>query len=372
MAELLEVIGVSKDFATRRSAFGRVQRSVAAVQDVSFTLASGRTLAVVGESGAGKSTLGRLVLRLIEPDRGQIRMGGVDVLALGTEALRRWRRHAQMVFQNPYGSLDPRMTIGDSVAEPMAMLSRMTPKERRARVAELLERVGLDASRAELYPYEFSGGQLQRIAIARALATSPELIVCDEPVAALDMSVRAQVLNLLLDLQKERQISYLFISHDLSLVRAFSHEVAVMYQGRLVEVGPTPAIFSQPAHPYTRTLLQAVPVADPRAERARRGDAEIVGVPRDTPIGTSSPPDRGCAFAARCPHVMPECRTWAPVLIGSGHHQAACLLAHEPETPSPPAAADVTARDRSPATGTGGPPPARSSTTTPAGRSRAG
>ena len=371
MAELLEVIGVSKDFATRRSAFGRVQRSVAAVQDVSFTLASGRTLAVVGESGAGKSTLGRLVLRLIEPDRGQIRMGGVDVLALGTEALRRWRRHAQMVFQNPYGSLDPRMTIGDSVAEPMAMLSRITSKERRARVAELLERVGLDASRAQLYPYEFSGGQLQRIAVARALGTNPQLIVCDEPVAALDMSVRAQVLNLLLDLQNEREISYLFISHDLSLVRAFSHDVAVMYQGRLVEVGPTPAIFSQPAHPYTRTLLQSVPVANPRVERARRDDAVLVGSTQ-TAIGTSSTADKGCPFAARCPHVMPECREWEPVLMGSGHHQAACLMVLEPEMPSPPAAAIATARDRSPATGTGGPPPARRPTTTRAGRSRAG
>ncbi len=345
MAELLEVVGVRKEFATRRSAFGRVQRSVAAVQDVSFTLAEGRTLAIVGESGAGKSTLGRLVLRLIEPDRGQIRMGGVDVLSLGTEALRRWRRHAQMVFQNPYASLDPRMTIGDSVAEPLAMLARMTAKERRARVAGLLERVGLDGRRSELYPYEFSGGQLQRIAIARALATNPQLIVCDEPVAALDMSVRAQVLNLLLDLQKERQISYLFISHDLSLVRAFSHDVAVMYQGRLVEVGPTAEIFSQLAHPYTRALLGAVPVPNPRVERARRGEAEIVVGSRETPIGTSSVPDCGCPFAPRCPDVMPECRAWEPALIGSGGHRAACLLAEEPDDRSPPAATIATARE---------------------------
>jgi oligopeptide/dipeptide ABC transporter ATP-binding protein len=346
MAELLEVVDVRKNFATRRSAFGRVQRSVAAVHDVSFTLAEGRTLAVVGESGAGKSTLGRLVLRLIEPDGGEIRMGGVDVGSLGTEALRRWRQHAQMVFQNPYASLDPRMTIGDSVAEPLAMLSRMTSKERRARVAELLDRVGLDASRAELYPYEFSGGQLQRIAIARSLATNPQLIVCDEPVAALDMSVRAQVLNLLLDLQKERRISYLFISHDLSLVRAFSHEVAVMYQGRLVEVGPTAAIFAQPAHPYTRALLQAVPVPNPRVERARRGNAEIVAGSRENPIGTTSAPDHGCAFAPRCPHVMPECRAWEPELIGTGDHRAACLLvAEEPDRPSPPPATIATARE---------------------------
>jgi oligopeptide/dipeptide ABC transporter ATP-binding protein len=345
MAELLEVVGVRKDFATRRSAFGRVRRSVAAVQDVSFTLAEGRTLAIVGESGAGKSTLGRLVLRLIDPDGGQIRMGGVDVLSLGTEALRRWRRHAQMVFQNPYASLDPRMTIGNSVAEPMAMLSRMTPKERRARVAELLDRVGLDASRAELYPYEFSGGQLQRIAIARALATNPQLIVCDEPVAALDMSVRAQVLNLLRDLQKERQISYLLISHDLSLVRAFSHEVAVMYQGRLVEVGPTGAIFAQPAHPYTRALLQAVPVANPRVERARRDDGDVVVRSREIAIGTPSVPDRGCAFAPRCPQVMPQCRAWEPELIGSGDHRSACLLVEEePDRQSPFPATIATAR----------------------------
>jgi oligopeptide/dipeptide ABC transporter ATP-binding protein len=345
MAELLEVVGVRKDFATRRSAFGRVQRSVAAVQDVSFTLAEGRTLAIVGESGAGKSTLGRVVLRLIEPDHGQIRMGGLDLLSLGTEALRRWRRHAQMVFQNPYASLDPRMTIGDSVAEPLAMLSRMSSKERRARVAELLDRVGLDASRTELYPYEFSGGQLQRIAIARALATNPQLIVCDEPVAALDMSVRAQVLNLLLDLQKERQISYLFISHDLSLVRAFSHEVGVMYQGRLVEIGPTAEIFSRPAHPYTRALLEAVPVPNPRVERARRDGAEIVVGSRETPIGTSSVADQGCAFAPRCPWVMPQCRAWEPALIGSGDHRAACLLAEEPDDRSSPAATIATARE---------------------------
>src|SRR5262249_15857314 len=285
MPELLEVVGVGKEFATRRSAFGRVQRSVAAVQDVSFTLGEARTPAIVGESGAGKSTLGRLVLRLIEPDRGQIRMGGVDVLSLGTEALRRWRRHAQMVFQNPYASLDPRMMIGDSVAEPLAMLSPLTSKARRARVAELLDRVGLDAGRSELYPYEFSGGQLQRIAIARALATNPQPTVCDEPVAALDMSVRAQVLNLLLDLQKERQISYLFISHDLSLVRAFAHHVAVMYQGRLVEVGPTAEIFTRPAHPYTRALLQAVPVPNPRLERTRRRDAHIAAATTATPTG---------------------------------------------------------------------------------------
>jgi oligopeptide transport system ATP-binding protein len=267
MPELLEVVNLGKNFAARRSLLGRVQRSVAAVQDVSFALGEGQTLAIVGESGAGKSTLGRLVLRLIEPDQGGVRMNGVDVLSLGTEALRRWRRHAQMVFQNPYGSLDPRMTVGDSLAEPLAMHTGMTSRERSARVGDLLDRVGLDAKRAELYPYEFSGGQLQRIAIARALATDPQLIVCDEPVAALDMSVRAQVLNLLADLQQERRISYLFISHDLSLVRAFSHEVAVMCQGRIVECGETSEIFSAPQHAYTQKLLAAVPVADPRAHQ---------------------------------------------------------------------------------------------------------
>jgi peptide/nickel transport system ATP-binding protein/oligopeptide transport system ATP-binding protein len=353
MAELLEVVGVGKEFASRRSSLGRVQRSVAAVRDVSFTLAEGRTLAIVGESGAGKSTLGRLVLRLIEPDHGQIRMGGVDVLSFGSGALRRWRSHAQMVFQNPYASLDPRMTIGASVAEPLAMLSRMTPSERRARVADLLDRVGLDASRSELYPYEFSGGQLQRIAIARAVATNPQLIVCDEPVAALDMSVRAQVLNLLLDLQNERRISYLFISHDLSLVRAFSHDVAVMYQGRLVEVGATAQIFARPAHPYTRALLQAVPVPNPRVERARRGDAELVAGSKESTGGPSSVPGRGCAYAPRCPHVISACRTWEPTLVGTGAHRAACLLVQEPaeepvEKPTglpSPAATIATARE---------------------------
>jgi peptide/nickel transport system ATP-binding protein len=343
MSELLEVAGLGKAFTARRSVLGRVQRSIAAVHDVSFTLPEGRTLAIVGESGAGKSTLGRLVLRLIEPDQGRVRMGGVDVLALGTEALRRWRSHAQMVFQNPYGSLDPRMTIGDSLAEPLAMHTRMTASQRRARVDELLERVGLDAGRAERYPYEFSGGQLQRIAIARALATNPQLIVCDEPVAALDMSVRAQVLNLLADLQQERQLSYLFISHDLSLVKAFSHEVAVMYQGRVVETGPTPEIFSQPRHPYTQMLLDAVPVPDPGVERVRRSRARPTAPSPDASTSASAA-DHGCPYAPRCPHVTSACRAWEPRLRGPDHHPAACLMVGEPDGLSTAVVTIATAR----------------------------
>lgn len=270
MDELLSVEGLQKRFPGRRNILGRPRSWNHAVQDVSFTLGVGRTLAVVGESGAGKSTVGRMILRLIEPDAGTVRFRGEDVASLGREPLRRWRRHAQMIFQDPYNSLDPRMVIGDLVAEPLLMLDDMKRGDREHRVAELLDRVGLEPRFAMRYPYEFSGGQLQRIAIARALATNPELIVCDEPVAALDMSVRAQILNLLRDLQEERGISYLFISHDLSLVRIVADAVAVMSGGRIVEMGPTASIFDQPQDPYTCELLSSVPIPHPRIERTRR------------------------------------------------------------------------------------------------------
>ena len=249
---LLEATGLSKSFPARRTLLGRTRDVHHAVQSVDLTVHRGETVAVVGESGAGKSTLGRLVLRLIEPDEGSIVLDGVDVRALRARQLRALRKRMQMIFQDPYSSLDPRMVIEDAVAEPLVLHFDLTADERRARVLDLLTRVGISEHQADRYPYEFSGGQLQRIAIARALAVEPDLIVCDEPVAALDTSIQAQVINLLHDLQEEHGVAYVFISHDLSLVRLIADRVAVMYQGRIVEEGPTASVFEDPQDPYTR------------------------------------------------------------------------------------------------------------------------
>ncbi|HEY8527650.1 MAG TPA: ATP-binding cassette domain-containing protein [Acidimicrobiales bacterium] len=270
---LLEATGLCKSYPTGRNLLGRPTGHHQAVKDVDIRLAKGETLAVVGESGAGKSTVGRMVLRLIEPDAGQVHLDGVDVLALGRKDLRALRKRMQMIFQDPFGSLDPRMVIEDAVGEPLTVHFGMQGAERRRRVLELLDRVGIGEHQAERYPHEFSGGQLQRIAIARALAVEPDLIVCDEPVAALDVSIRAQVINLLHDLQQERGVAYIFISHDLSLVRLIADRVAVMYKGEIVEEGDTAALFEDPQHPYTRTLLDAIPVADPRRREERRAAA---------------------------------------------------------------------------------------------------
>jgi oligopeptide transport system ATP-binding protein len=264
---LLEAADLHKSFVAKRNFLGRPVTREHAVRGVSFTLQRGRTLGIVGETGAGKSTVGRLVLRLVEPDSGSVRLLGEDVLKLGSRDLRRMRRRAQMIFQDPYASLDPRMVVGQSVGESLLLQERLRGAAQAARVADLLGRVGLSAEAAERYPHEFSGGQLQRIAIARALATNPDLIVCDEPVAALDVSVQAQVLNLLLDLQAERGIGYLFISHDLSLVRTFAHDVAVMNKGEVVEAGPAAEIFENPQHPYTQQLVSAIPVTRPGRRR---------------------------------------------------------------------------------------------------------
>ena len=268
MSDLVTVEGLRKSFAGSRR-FRRKGESVAAVDGVSFSIPAGETLALVGESGAGKSTVGRMAIRLIEPDSGTVRFDDTDVLALDKSELRAWRRNAQMVFQDPFTSLDPHLVVGQTIAESLQVHGMGTRADRHERVDELLGRVGIRADQADRYPFEFSGGQLQRIAIARALAPEPRFIVCDEPVAALDMSIRAQVLNLLRDLQDERGLSYLFVTHDLSLVRAIAHRTAVMYQGRIVEIGPTRQIFEAPEHPYTRALLAAVPVPDPRVQRGR-------------------------------------------------------------------------------------------------------
>lgn len=270
MTVVLEVDKVAKSFVKKRNVFGIATERTHAVRDVSFTLEKGRTRAIVGESGAGKSTVGRMALRLDTPDSGVIRLFGDDISTLSSRTIRRMRRRATMIFQDPFNSLDPRMLIGQSVAEPLTLHTDLRGRDRERRVAELLERVGLRADQMDKYPHEFSGGQLQRIAIARALATEPELIVCDEPVAALDVSIQAQVLNLLQDLQQERRISYLFISHDLALVKMFAHDVTVMRRGEIVESGPTEKIFDDPAASYTKDLLSAIPVMNPRKRAERR------------------------------------------------------------------------------------------------------
>ena len=270
MTAVLEVDNIVKSFVKKRNVFGIATEHTNAVKDVSFTLEKGRTGAIVGESGAGKSTIGRMALRLDVPDTGAIRLFGDDILKMSAKSVRQLRSRATMIFQDPFNSLDPRMLVGQSVAEPLTLHTDLRGRDRENKVAELLERVGLRVDQMEKYPHEFSGGQLQRIAIARALATEPELIVCDEPVAALDVSIQAQVLNLLQDLQAERQISYLFISHDLALVKMFAHDVTVMRRGEIVESGPTAQIFEDPQETYTKDLLSAIPVMNPRKRAARR------------------------------------------------------------------------------------------------------
>ncbi|MFV2179026.1 ABC transporter ATP-binding protein [Actinomadura sp. LOL_016] len=271
---LLEATGLKKSFPTRRSLVGRPTGWTHAVRGVDLRVRRGETLAVVGESGAGKSTVGRLVLRLIRPDAGEVRLDGTDVLALPAKRMRALRKRMQMIFQDPYSSLDPRMVVAEAVGEPLTVHFGLKGAERRKRVLELLDRVGIAEHQTERYPHEFSGGQLQRIAIARALAVEPDLVVCDEPVAALDVSIRAQVINLLRELQRERGVAYVFVSHDLSLVRLIADRIAVMYQGEVVEEADTATLFADPRHPYTRTLLDVIPVADPRRRPARTGRAE--------------------------------------------------------------------------------------------------
>jgi peptide/nickel transport system ATP-binding protein len=270
MTALLDVKHLVKEF-TRSSLlpFGRPHPPLRAVDDVSFTIEAGETFGLVGESGSGKTTTGRCVLRLIEPTAGEVRFKGEDVLAFSPERLRLARRDMQIVFQDPFSSLNPRMRVGAIVEEPLVIHDRGNKAERRQRVAELFELVGLDPSHLGRYPHAFSGGQRQRIGLARALALNPSLIVADEPVSALDLSVQAQIVNLLMDLQQRLQLTYLFIAHDLRLVRHICNRIAVMYRGRIVELGTAGALFDAPAHPYTRALLSAVPVLDPNAPRDR-------------------------------------------------------------------------------------------------------
>jgi oligopeptide transport system ATP-binding protein len=320
---LLEVTDLAKHYPVKRGLLRAKQvGTVQAVDGISFALHRGETLALVGESGCGKSTTARLALRLIEPTRGTLRFDGEDVTRLTGGALRQLRRRMQIVFQDPFASLNPRLAVADAIAEPMTVHGMGDAASRRARVLELLRLVGLAPFHAERYPHEFSGGQRQRIGIARALAVQPELVVCDEPVSALDVSIQAQVINLLKDLQQRFGLAYLFIAHDLAVVKHMADRVAVMYLGRIVEVAETRSLFRAPRHPYTRALLGAIPRPDP----ARRGQVATLG--GDVPSPMNPPP--GCRFHTRCPAAQDRCRVEDPALRPlAGGHAVACHLAEE-------------------------------------------
>jgi peptide/nickel transport system ATP-binding protein len=327
MADPLLSVRDLKKYYHATGLFGRAMPPVRAVDGVSFDLARGETLALVGESGCGKSSVGRTILRLQDPTAGTVFFDGVDVFALDRGRLRQLRRRMQIIFQDPYSSLNPRMTVGSAIAEGIE-IHRLAPrKEIPERVAALLEEVGLDPGYTRRYPHEFSGGQRQRIGIARALAVQPAFIVCDEPVSALDVSVQAQVINLLSDLQRHRGLAYLFIAHDLAVVRQIAHRIAVMYLGRIVEAGPTDQILSNPRHPYTVALLSAVPEPDPEAQRAR------IVLAGDLPSPSHPPP--GCPFHTRCFHPMrsERCRTEVPALRPIQGTRAACHYAESTPTP---------------------------------------
>jgi len=317
---LLRVEGLTTWYPIRSGLMRRIRGQVQAATDVGFEIAAGRTLALVGESGCGKSTVGRSILGLESPRAGRVVFEGRDILTLPPAALRAARQRLQIIFQDPVASLDPRMRIRDQIAEGMRSFGiEKSDAALDRRVAALLERVQLDPAMMDRYPHEFSGGQRQRLCIARALAVEPRLIVCDESVSALDVSIQAQILNLLTDLQRDLGLSYLFITHDLSVVRYLAHEVAVMYLGRIVEQGPTERIFARPAHPYTRALLASIPSIDP----ARRIEAPpVLG---DVPSPSHPPP--GCAFHTRCPEVMDRCRRELPKPYPVEGGTSRCFLA---------------------------------------------
>jgi len=316
---LLEIENLKKHYPVHSGLWGKVHSWVKAVDGVSLQIRQGETLGVVGESGCGKTTLGRLLLRLIEATDGRVVYQGRDLMSLGKNDMRTLRRRMQIIFQDPYSSLNPRMTVGGIIGEALKIHKLVEPDQIDARIAELMEMVGLQSSYSRRYPHEFSGGQRQRIGIARALAVEPEFIVADEPVSALDVSIQAQIINLLQDLQRELGLTYMFIAHDLSVVRHISDRVAVMYLGRVVELANRDQLYEEPSHPYTRALLSAVPVPEPGAAKQR------VILEGDVPNPASIP--SGCPFHPRCPERRDFCTQIVPQLVDLGNgHQTACLL----------------------------------------------
>jgi peptide/nickel transport system ATP-binding protein len=319
---LLQVRDVKTHFPVRGGVLGRVRGTVKAVDGVSFDVVRGETLGLVGESGCGKSTLGRTLLRLIEPTAGSIRFEGQELTGLTQRQLRPLRRRMQLIFQDPYASLNPRMTVRDIIGEPFAIHGLAHGREREQKVLDLLDLMGLPHDAMERYPHEFSGGQRQRIGIARSIAMKPDLVIADEPISALDVSIQAQIVNLLVDLQRELKLTYVFIAHDLKIVEYISTRVAVMYLGKIVELASAADLYRRPRHPYTQALLSAVPVPDPERKKTR------IILQGDVPSPLAPPP--GCAFHPRCPHAFERCRRETPPLyvLGNGH-TAACFLAEQ-------------------------------------------
>ncbi|MCI0414769.1 dipeptide ABC transporter ATP-binding protein [bacterium] len=321
---LLEIRNLVKHYSLKRGLFSRVSGILKAVDGVSFEVKQGETFGLVGESGCGKTTLARCVVRLIEPTSGEIFFDGQNIIKLPQEEMRRTRRRLQMIFQDPYGSLNPRMSVKRIIEEPLVIHKIGTKPGRLEQVVELMKMVGLDPEYRKRYPHEFSGGQRQRIGIARALALHPELIVADEPVSALDVSVQAQIINLLKELQEKLRLTFLFIAHDLSVVQHFSDRIAVMYLGKIVELASSTAVFQQPYHPYTRMLLNSVPVPDPNARRKKEILKGEVPSPVDVPAG--------CRFHPRCPVAVEQCKSEEPQLRQiTPDHWAACHLAEAPK-----------------------------------------